>query len=257
MKLYVMDLGMLVMRGSSPAAEEGSEVPVLPIHSFLLDTPIGKIVFDTGCVPGCMDGAWPQELHSNPYVPSPGGSLSDRLAQIGVTPEDVSYVVASHLHLDHAGWLHLFPNATVLVEKNELKQVMQRSEAGTLGMFHLPCDIANWNRANIRFKTVEQDFELCDGVTILDFGAGHSYGMLGMLVHLECGNFLLAADAVYGAVYYGPPAQLSGIVEDEAGYFRTIERLRDLEKMYHAKILFGHDSAQFATLVKSDAGYYK
>lgn len=80
MKLYVLDLGKIVMVGDNPVTQEG-ETAAIPIHAFLLDTPAGKILFDTGCVPGCMEGAWPAELCTNPFVPAPNGSLTERLSR--------------------------------------------------------------------------------------------------------------------------------------------------------------------------------
>ena len=59
MKLYVLDLGKIIMRGENPvisADHDGGEEPAIPIHAFLLDTPAGKILFDTGCHPQAMGG---------------------------------------------------------------------------------------------------------------------------------------------------------------------------------------------------------
>lgn len=255
MKLYVLSMGKLVMKGENPVTETGGagEPPAIPIHAFLLETPMGNILFDTGCVPDCMN-LWPPALRVNPYVEDPGGGLPDRLAQLGVRPEEIHTVVLSHLHLDHAGGVHLFPNAKVLVQKDELETVMDRYAKGTLGMFHLAGDVENW--AGARWQTVEEkETVLCPGVTVLNLGPGHSYGMLALAVELKSGNVLLASDAVYSAVHFGPPARLSGAVEDEAGYFAAINFLRAYAEAHHARILYGHDMEQFRTLVKSTEGF--
>lgn len=256
MKLYVLSLGKLVMLSDNPvttAGGGGEEPPAIPIHAFLLAAPEKKILFDTGCVPDCMN-LWPPALRGNPYVEEPGGGLLDRLAQIGVRPEEIGTVVLSHLHLDHAGGVHLFPNAEVLVQKDELETVMDRYAKGNLGMFHLPGDVENWT--NVRWQTVEeQETVLCPGVTVLNLGPGHSYGMLALEAELNSGNVLLASDAVYSAAHFGPPARLSGAVENEAGYFAAVDFLRTRAKARHARILYGHDMAQFRALVKSTEGY--
>lgn len=208
----------------------------------------------------CLDvwrGAWAGGTVHESFVPAPNGSLTERLEQIGVSPEEITCVVASHLHLDHAGGLHLFPNAACWY-RQRAGTGPGDAEAGTLDMFHLPCDVENWKRAGIRWQPVEgAPLELCEGVTVLDLGPGHSFGMLGMRVTLECGTFLLVSDAVYSAAYYGPPAQLSGAVEDEAGYFAAIETIRTMEKTCKATVLYGHDMPQFQSLRKSTEGYYQ
>ena len=232
MKLYVLDLGKIVMRGDNPVvdtAQANAEAPAIPIHAFLADTPVGKILFDTGCHPKAMEGAWPPEM-------------------------------ASHLHLDHSGGLHLFPQAKVYVQQWELERVLHDADAGTLDVFHLPCDVENWKAAGIQWEPVPdsvREVELCPGVTVLNLGPGHSYGMLGMYVETQESRFLLASDAVYSREYYGPPAKLSGAVCDEPGYFAAIEYIRDYAAQHDALVLFGHDMEQFQSLRKSGEGAYQ
>ncbi|MEU7814034.1 MBL fold metallo-hydrolase [Pseudonocardia sp. NPDC049154] len=52
----------------------------------------------------------------DPPVPFTGGTLLDRLAEVGTAPEDVDHVIITHLHFDHIGWASrdgrvVFPNA--------------------------------------------------------------------------------------------------------------------------------------------------
>ena len=79
MKLYVLDLGKIVMKGANPVLDEPDAEAAIPIHAFLLDTPEGCILFDAGCHPKAMEGAWPPELCGNPYVTGPGENLPERL----------------------------------------------------------------------------------------------------------------------------------------------------------------------------------
>ena len=44
MKLYVLDLGKIIMVGDNPvtdSAQSGAEPLSIPIHAFLVDSPIG------------------------------------------------------------------------------------------------------------------------------------------------------------------------------------------------------------------------
>ena len=147
MKLYVLDLGKIIMMGDNPvtdSAQSGTEPLSIPIHAFLVDSPIGYILFDTGCNPEGMAGAWPEALRANPYVAAPEQQLLCRLAQLGLKPADISVVVLSHLHLDHAGGVHFFPRAKVYVQQEELGRVLSDYAADTLDLFHVQCDADNW-----------------------------------------------------------------------------------------------------------------
>lgn len=264
MKLYVLDLGKIVMEGENPVTKEGdangtkTEKPAIPIHAFLLDSPAGKILFDAGCHPEAMTGAWPAEMCGNPYVFDEDATLLKRLAFIGVKPEDIDILVISHLHLDHAGCIHLFPNAVVYVQEEELKKTMADYENHCLDLFHMECDVKNWIDAGTKWKTVcnEEPVPLCEGVSILDLKQGHSFGMLALYVELSCGNFMLVSDAAYSAAHFGPPAELSGVVYDEKGYFAAMEQIQTFAAEHKAKVLFGHDMEQFRSLKKSSEGYY-
>ena len=194
----------------------------------------------------------------NPYVAAEDQTLAARLAQLGIAPADIDTVVLSHLHLDHAGCAHPFTGAKVYVQAEEYRKTMENDRNGVQDLFHTPCDIRRWEEAGLDFCLVEEETRtLCDGVTILNLGPGHSFGMLALLVELPHQNYLLVSDAAYSADHYGPPAKLSGLVYDEPGYFHAIEKIRDYEERYHAVVCFGHDMAQYVTLVKSPMGCYQ
>ena len=258
MKLYVLDLGKIVMKGANPVLDDPTTESAIPIHAFLIDSPAGYILFDAGCHPQAMTGAWPENLRSNPYVATEEQTLPAQLAKIGVKPEEVSTLVLSHLHLDHAGGVHLFPRAKVYVQQQELERVMSDAAAGTLDIFHVQCDVDNWKKVNTKWEPVPKDVRevpLCPGVTVLNLGPGHSFGMLGLYLELTERRFLLVADAIYCKEHFGPPAKLSGAVEDQEGYFAAIEYLRAMAQERQAAILFGHDMEQFRSLRKAPAYY--
>ena len=256
MKMYVLDNGVIRMEQDDRVT--GGASSAIPIHSFLFDTPEGYVLFDTACDPDGMSGAWPEPLRQNPYIAGENGTVPERLAQLGISPDEIRYVVMSHLHLDHAGCLKFFPKAEVYVSREEYLHTMRDYLNGTSDGFHVNSDIEDWMKAGIQWRFVEpqtEEQELVPGLRILNFGPGHSYGMLGMLVQLDSGKkYILAADTIYTKGHMGPPVQIAGIAYDSDGYIRTVERIRSLAGAEGAQILFGHDMDQFGTLVKSDSG---
>ena len=93
-----------------------------PVWSALLRTPEGNILFDTGlhpvhiARPDATFGAQP----SMTVVMEDVDAVVARLGSIGITPADISVVVNSHLHFDHAGNNGAFPKATFIVQGEHL-----------------------------------------------------------------------------------------------------------------------------------------
>jgi glyoxylase-like metal-dependent hydrolase (beta-lactamase superfamily II) len=91
------------------------------IHSWLIRTPHHVILVDTCCGNG-KDRTGSDRFHmlDTPYL--------QRLADAGVQPEDVDYVLCTHLHVDHVGWntrlldgrwVPTFPNAKYVFSRTE------------------------------------------------------------------------------------------------------------------------------------------
>jgi N-acyl homoserine lactone hydrolase len=273
-KLYVLDTGTMKMDKNYMVAMHNSasidnpnppaEFIEFPVYAVLIDHPDGKILFDTGCNPEGMgkEGRWPEGVQKLfPAFQDESCYLINRLEQLKVRPEDIKYVVASHLHLDHAGCLELFTNATIIVHDHELTNVM-KTYAMTKDMgAYIWADVDAWIKNDLRWKTIapdEDEIELVSGIKILNFGPGHAYGLLGLHVDLPgTGGIILASDAIYSAENYGPPVKLPGIIYDSLGYTRTVEKIRNYAKRTNSDVWFGHDSEQFKKLMKSTEGYYE
>ena len=55
-------------------------------------------------------------------VAYPKEMLLDRqITALGYKMSDIKYVVISHLHLDHTGYMHAFPNAKFLIMADEIR----------------------------------------------------------------------------------------------------------------------------------------
>ena len=106
---------------------------ILTIQAFLVRTSYHTILVDT-CVgdhkPRPHRPQWDM-LKLNTFLP--------RLAQAGVSPEDVDYVMCTHLHWDHVGWntqlqngrwVPTFPNAHYICARQELEawEALHRKE---------------------------------------------------------------------------------------------------------------------------------
>jgi glyoxylase-like metal-dependent hydrolase (beta-lactamase superfamily II) len=86
----------------------------LPIYAFAIEHPEGVIVVDTGetaraAQPGYFP-RWHPGLRAFREWVEPDQEIGPQLAALGIRPSDVRWVVMTHLHTDHAGGLHHFPD---------------------------------------------------------------------------------------------------------------------------------------------------
>jgi N-acyl homoserine lactone hydrolase len=97
----------------------------LPILAWLVAHPEGLIVVDTGETARTAEPGYFPRWH--PYYRmgvreevGPEQEIGPQLERLGFDPLDVRWVVMTHLHTDHAGGLHHFPNSEILVTDTEL-----------------------------------------------------------------------------------------------------------------------------------------
>lgn len=234
-----------------------NELVKLPVMAFLIETDDGYILYDTGVNSKCMDeGYWPigiQEVY--PMFQEEEERLENQLKLCGVKPEDIKTVVLSHLHMDHAGNMDMFPNAQVYVPKADYiaaqLAVHMNPDVSTHGAY-IKSEVT---APAAQYHMVEEEFELIPGVEVINL-PGHVPGLLGLVVHLDGGTVILPQDCIYTGEIYGPPAKASGLLYDSINFFKSIEKVRALEKKYNAKVIFAHDYDFFKTL-KLAPGYYE
>ena len=78
---------------------------------------------------------------STPYWDGMKTAWLDRLAALGVQPEDIDYVLCTHLHADHVGWntrlengrwVPTFANAKYIIHRDEYRH-WQHGDDGMTG----------------------------------------------------------------------------------------------------------------------------
>lgn len=97
----------------------------LPILAWAIEHPEGIIVIDTGetsctATPGYFP-AWHPYFKNVRMSVHPEEEVGPQLKAVGLHPNDVRWVIMTHLHTDHAGGLRHFPNAEILVTRQEFE----------------------------------------------------------------------------------------------------------------------------------------
>jgi glyoxylase-like metal-dependent hydrolase (beta-lactamase superfamily II) len=121
------------------------------------------------------------------------------LARLGIAAGDVDHVIVSHMHYDHVGNLDLFPNATVLITRDEYEFWVENYGARQLmKTIADPIDVEavrGLNRQG-RLRIVDSDEEIFPGVRMISVG-GHAPGQAIVEVRGRSGEIVLAVDAAY------------------------------------------------------------
>jgi glyoxylase-like metal-dependent hydrolase (beta-lactamase superfamily II) len=122
------------------------------------------------------------------------------LEKIGIKPEEVTDVIITHMHWDHADGVDLFPKAQVWIQKEEYaytagaKRKVAASDDGTLPGHYLA--LINLNKDG-RVHQVDGDAkEIAPGVTVYT-GGKHTFGSQYVGVNTRAGLMVVASDNLY------------------------------------------------------------
>ena len=121
-RLYMFQTGRIRQKEVNIKLGAGQGEFYTPIPWFLITHPKGHVVIDGGIAVEAADdprGYWGSIVDIYwPFMSAEDGCVN-RLREMGIAPEDIRYVLQSHLHLDHTGACGRFPNATHIVQKLE------------------------------------------------------------------------------------------------------------------------------------------
>jgi glyoxylase-like metal-dependent hydrolase (beta-lactamase superfamily II) len=176
-----------------------SGVITIPMPAFLIEHPKGLVLFDTGIAPEALID--PVALYGQELADGLGISgtddqqLANQLRNLGYKLTDVTHVIASHLHFDHAGATHLFPHAKHYIGAGEM--AFARWPA-PIGAFCYRDDQLERIRHFDWHEVPGVDVDLFgDGSLVIMHMPGHTPGELSLRVRLATRSVLLTGDAVH------------------------------------------------------------
>ena len=237
MRLYIMQLGMNPTTGN-------------PYPAYLIQADDGSnILVDTGFGPQMVEISRRPD-HQGARVTS-DDLVVNRLAHLGVRPENIRYLIATHFDGDHAGCLATFTDAEVVVQRRHY-------EVAKAGHPRFTGTQAQWGDPRLRYRLVDGDTELLRGVELIET-SGHVPGHQSVLVRLpKTGPVLLAIDAISRALGSHTPENrpMTQYDMDEQATRASTRKLVDLagrEKV--ALIVYGHDPDEWKKLKKAPEFY--
>src|SRR5688500_16275844 len=105
MKLYVFSSGALTIGRHILQDLAPPDTIKVPVGFFVVMHPKGNVLFDTGNNDKIITDPsyWGPAFQRLSPVNTPDMAIDAQLGRIGLKPDDITYVVVSHLHLDHGG----------------------------------------------------------------------------------------------------------------------------------------------------------
>lgn len=166
---------------------------ILPVQGFLLKTPDHVVLVDA-CVGNHKTASFPDwHMRSD-------GRFMAALTAAGITPEDVDYVMCTHLHADHVGWntqlvdgrwVPTFPNARYLLPSADLRMYESLEEPlPTYTDSILPVIAAGQGEA------VTADHTLGDLIDLIPT-PGHTPGHVSVRIRSDGREAVITGDALH------------------------------------------------------------
>lgn len=265
LKLYAFSSGALTLGKGALVNGAPMEPPIqIPVGFYVVKHPKGNVLFDTGNNDKIITDPsyWGAAFPAMKPVNTPDVAIDAQLKKIDLTPDDITYVVASHLHLDHGGNVGKFPKSTIVVQKSEIQNAFW-PEPGTGGPYMigdvLPLRSANTDNPNaFKMMQLNGDLDLFgDGTLIVKRWVAHTPGSQMMTVRLKnTGMIILTGDNVYMRenVERNVPPSIS-LVYSTPGSFTAFEWIRQMMATEKANYFTAHDPDAFKAMKKAPEFY--
>lgn len=223
----------------------GDAAPRLPLPVYLAEHDDGLVLIDGGLDssaagdPASVYGEMAERIDLRFTAEQ---RLDQQLARLGFSAGDVTTVIASHLHFDHAGAFKEFPHARTLLGRGEIEYARD-PELFARGWFR-PDDFDDAH--GIRWETIDSDTDVFgDGAVTALYLPGHTPGSLAVMVRLPGRALILGADVVHARAALDTEAAYQGDV-DTLTARRSIRRMKKLAADAGADIWVCHDPDDWA-----------
>jgi glyoxylase-like metal-dependent hydrolase (beta-lactamase superfamily II) len=221
----------------------------LPIFAWLIEHPEGLIVVDTGETSHVADpGYFPRwqpyfKLAVREWV-APADEIGPTLKALGFFPDDVRWVIMTHLHTDHAGGLSHFPNSEILVHRPEFENA-----SGFIGKARgfLPHRWPQWFAPHLFELDPEPFGPFPRSLRVTEAGDvrivathGHTRGHVSVVLEEGPRSVFFAGDASYTEALMLEEA-IDGVAPDERSARETLRRIHELTRERPLVYLPSHD----------------
>lgn len=154
----------------------------------------------------------------------PQQEMQVQLGKFGVTPDDIGFLIHTHVHMDHAGQDYMFPRARILVQREELRN------AAAPDIYPVPF----YDRLNVA-RLIDQlwpQVEVLDGACEPVPGIrcvpmpGHTPGHQAVYVATASGNTIICGDAAMNVAVNVEQQVAPGFLDNMGDTMKGLRKLR-------------------------------
>lgn len=185
------------------------------LQNYLIDTGKDVILVDTGLPVETPD--FEDKPDQALYMGEKIANFKEALKNVGYTPEDVSKVVLTHKHPDHAGELRMFDHAKIYISKIELEAM---NIAGD--------NLVEVNFTDGQYKNFDKSQIISENIYMLP-AYGHTTGNSLIVVYDNGIHYMIHGDVTYTDEALRQN-QLSVVFEDKGQAIETLNKVRTFIK---------------------------
>ncbi|NBS24004.1 MAG: N-acyl homoserine lactonase family protein [Altererythrobacter sp.] len=240
MELWRIDCGTIEISDTAPFSDahlyDGEERSMV-VSCYLIRNGDQYFLWDAG-LPGALKGA---NLTQGVFTLNVTSTISEQLADLGLSNDEIDLLGISHYHFDHVGQAADFPSAKLVINRLDYEaMVNQTADASVAGNAEV---FAPWTGEDASETVLfSKDHDVFDDGTVSIVGTpGHTPGHSALLVRMpETGRLLFTGD-LYHFEEQVPNRGVPHFNTDRADTLASFERFNAIAESLDAKVIIQHD----------------
>lgn len=215
-KVHVIHTGTVIVNKNLPYTHQGaspyswtglfqpkSDLIEVPVSTYLIEHPKGLVLIDSGWS-SVNRTHWGQIKNLSFQYPvnkcrlPVGQAIDEQLSAMGIKPQDLSFVLMSHLHCDHADGLRLIKSAPEILTSAEELHASHKDRLHYLSNELKGIAIKPFQYQESQLGPYHRSYDVFgDGLIQMVWTPGHSAGLSSTIIRsLQTDKFLLLGSDV-------------------------------------------------------------
>ncbi len=229
-RLYILISGyQIIDKQKLIATAARDEKMDIPIPYYLADFGEEKVLIDTGIAD---ESGGLSKIHGVSEETNPVNAL----ARLGIKPDQITHIIHTHLHFDHAANTKLFKNAKVIVQLEELRAAYFPGPGYKHG--YVEKDIRD---PAINWYPIVGTKSMFSNELLIVPTPGHTPGHQSVLIKLSNHKPVLIAGDVAPLADNVEKEIRPGVATDPYAALYSIQSLKAVASFFDAEIWYGHD----------------